>query len=345
MIVKSKNEELVNVKGKIDAMEEYIFRAQKMSKEWADAIAISENGCPVRLTDDLCAAYTDPFGYTCKEDISEYAFSQLCTKVGVPASYVQKCFTAGKSDLAIQNFHEWSQDITGDQSMLVRNYGGIVRAVLTSRYNVFDSASVMECVYKALNAPAHKNRYTLNQIFLSEDKLHIRFVDFNTSVKAGSQSLTPGFTVSSSDVGSGSLNIKYFLYRFACKNGIVIVKNGGILFRQTHLAEFDKVGVSLFSEALKNIDTLNKYSQQQLKLAYEKVLSENEMKLYLAKAQKELHLGKGKAVEYLNDLLLNTYPDGNLLSFIHSITENAQKYSLETRIDHEVWAGNLLTAA
>lgn len=159
----------------------------------------------------------------------------------------------------------------------------------------------------------------------------------------GNREYTPGFTISSSDVGSGSLNIKYFIYRFACRNGLVIVKNGGTLFRQTHLGDFESAGADLFMKALENVDAMNQYAADKLVCSQNKMLSQEEMNLYLTRAQKELHLGKGKAMEDLNDLLNGTYPEGNILSFINAITENAQKYTLETRIEHEIWAGNVLS--
>lgn len=322
MIIKNDVEALANVKGKgISSLDEYIEQAEKMTLNWVDRRSVGESRCPLSITDEMKVKYQDSFGEQHDSDISEYAFTQLCGKVGVPASYISKCFDKGMGELAVHNFNEWSGKIEGEQDLLVREYEGAVRAVLSDRYNVFNTASVMKNVKQALDAPQYAGRYELNQIFVNPDKLHMRFVDFNSPLKIGNREYTPGFTISSSDVGSGSLNIKYFIYRFACRNGLVIVKNGGTLFRQTHLGDFESAGADLFVKALEK----------------------EEMNLYLTRAQKELHLGKGKAMEDLNDLLNGTYPEGNILSFINAITENAQKYTLETRIEHEIWAGNVLS--
>lgn len=342
MIVKDKREELSNVKGKsVGAFEGYIDEARRMRKNWKDTVAVADDMCPANLTEDLCIAYRDRNNVAYREDISEYAFSQLCSKVGLPASYVQKCFKAGKGDLAVYNFKDWSNEMQGEQNLLVRSYNGVARAVLSDRYNVFDTASVMEGIQDAVEA--HSGRYELNQIFLSEDKLHMRFVDFNNPIKAGREKLTPGFTVSSSDVGSGSLNIKYFLYRFACRNGIVVSRAGGTLFRQTHLTDFESIKATIFTDALASIDKMNAYAEEKIQKAYDRRLNVEEMEAYIEKARRELHLGK--SADSLIETLNEKYPEGNLLAFIHAITEDAQRYTLETRIEHETWAGSLLLKA
>lgn len=344
MIIRNNIETLVDIKGKgISSLEEYIEKAEEMTLNWTDRHSVGESRCPLTITDEMKVEYQDSIGEWRASDISEYAFTQLCGKVGVPASYISKCFDKGMGELAVHNFNEWSRKIEGAQDLLVREYEGTVRAVLSDRYNVFNTASVMKNVKQALDAPQYAGRYELNQIFLNPDKLHMRFVDFNSPLKIGNREYTPGFTISSSDVGSGSLNIKYFIYRFACRNGLVIVKNGGTLFRQTHLGDFESAGADLFMKALENVDAMNQYAADKLVCSQNKMLSREEMNLYLTRAQKELHLGKGKAMENLNDLLNETYPEGNILSFINAITENAQKYTLETRIEHEIWAGNVLS--
>ena len=70
---------------------------------------------------------------------------------------------------------EWSRlSSRKDNSVLVREYDGTVRAVLSDRYNVFNTASVLNNVRKAVSNPHLKNRYEMNQIFMDTDKLHIR---------------------------------------------------------------------------------------------------------------------------------------------------------------------------
>lgn len=341
MIIKSEKEVLANAKGKtLEVMDSYINKAEEMSFYWDEYKAVPKGSFPIHLTDELDVSYMDASGYAHCGDISEYAFSQLCGKVGVPAAYIKKCFANGLGELAVHNYQEWSRKNLSEDNLLIREYDGVVRAVLSDRYNVFNTASVLKNLRDAVEDPRFKNRYELSQIFMDTDKLHIRFVDFDNKIRVGNTELNPGFTVSSSDVGDGSLNIKYFLYRFACTNGIVVVKNGGILFRQTHLKNFDEIGGTLFVNALENMEALNEFSARQVALAENKHLSMDEMQMYLMRAKRELHIGN--KVEKIEELLDTTYTDRNLISFIHAITENAQNYTLATRLEHEKWAGDIL---
>lgn len=344
MIIKAEKEVLANEMGKsLDVLDRYIEDAEIMTHHWHEHKTSSRMDFPVRLSEDLLVSYNDNNGVYHRGDISEYAFSQLCGKVGVPAAYIKKCFANGLGDLAVKNYWEWSQRNCQETNLLVREYDGVIRAVLTDKYNVFNTASVLNNIRNAVEDSRYRGRYTLSQIYMDTDKLHIRFVDFENKIIVGRTELYPGFTVSSSDVGDASLNIKYFLYRFACRNGIVIIKNGGILFRQTHLRNFDEIGGTLFANALENMDMLNEYSAKQIAMAENKHLTADEMQMYLTRAKRELHLGK--KIEAVEDLMNTVYTDRNLISFVNAITQNAQDYTLSTRLEHETWAGKLLDTA
>lgn len=112
---------------------------------------------------------------------------------------------------------------------------------------------------------------------------------------------------------------------------------------QTHLKNFDEIGGTLFVNALENMESLNEFSARQIALAENKHLSMDEMQMYLMRAKRELHIGN--KVEKIEELLDTTYTDRNLISFIHAITENAQNYTLATRLEHEKWAGDILANA
>lgn len=84
------------------------------------------------------------YGKKKEADISEFAFSQLCSRMGVPANYIKKCFANGKEDLAIQNFRAWANDT--ENNLLVRENDGVVRAVLSDSYTPFDSYQVLRAL-------------------------------------------------------------------------------------------------------------------------------------------------------------------------------------------------------
>ena len=349
MIKKRGFETLVNVRGNANInFDGLVAKAKEMSRRWQDTIAMPHtHASTIRLTPDASVEYTDQFNRNFHADVSDYAFSQMCSKAGVPASYIMKCLESGHEELAIQNFKEWAPEKL-DDNFLVRKYhdadgNETVRAVLTDRYNVFDSGLVLSSIQDAIHMPEYEGRYEANQAFLSEDRVHFRFVDFNNPLPVQNDKLYSGFTVSSSDIGSGALCIKYFVYRFACRNGLVIAQGGGTMFRQTHLSDFALQGSMLFANALEQVDVLNGQVMKQIEDARNKKLDKDMLDMFLIQAQRQLHLGK-KGYEQLSELVTTVY-EPTRWGVINAITEQAQQYTLEDRIAAETFAGKLLGAA
>lgn len=331
------------------SLDDLCEQAANMERGWKDYYVQSPMDFDI-CNDDVTVKFTDAFGR--KEnnlDITDYAFGQMCAAVGVPAAYIQKCIKNGMDDLAIENYQRWSHSRVDDDRrnnrFLIRTYDDgtrtAVHAVLTSRYNVFSSAEVMNGLVTAMHTPELAGRYVANEAFLSPDRMHIRFVDFDNPIVVNRDTLHSGFAVSSNNIGSGAFSIKYFLFRFACKNGMVRIQNGGLLYRQTHLRAFETEAPELFAEILKEIKVLDQQSRDNIKAAMNIHLSDAAFDTLLTKAQHELHLGKGGKEKLIE--LSNTVYGRSLWGAVNCVTELAQNYTLEDRIAMEQWAGNTLT--
>lgn len=340
MILKQDFETLVNTQGvKNCNMANLLEQSRELTKHWKNYIVDNENGVNFQIDEEQRFNYLTEQGERRSGDISEFAFQQLCTRLGVPASYVKKCFQTGKVSLALDNFHAWAGDM--DKKILVREHDGEVRAVLSEDYSPYDSFKVL----KALNNTVDNKIYEPSQMFLSTDRLHVRFVNHNPlPIDNDNSPLYAGFTVDSSDVGRGSLNMKFFIYRFACRNGLVISKIGGTLFRQNHIGSKIEGGkLELFNRALLNIDKL---SGQAVELIHENkktLLKDYELEMYLEKVKREMKLSE-KGQDKLRELIDSTY-DHSKWGIISGITELAQDYTLDTRIKMENWAGDLFAEA
>ena len=329
-------------------LNEYLAIAQEMKNHWEDtSIPSFTGGFPVSLTHDAKVVYRGR-----RQDMSELAFSQLCSMVGLPASYIRKCLESGREELALQNYFSWAGDCgkRNNKGCMVRAYDDVVEGIVTPGYNVFDNEEIIDSLVETMDRPEFRDKYSLNQVFISPAKLHMRFVDFNTPVYVdnGGSKLYKGITVSSSSVGDGSFNIKFFLYRYACQNGLVIIKHGGVIYRQTHLSKFEETKRVAIASAFNKIDDIEDIAVKLLSEADKKVLTVDEMDALLDRARRELHMGRESSREMaaLRETLSTVYPEHTLLSIANAITENAQKYdSLEKRLEHEMWAGNLLVAA
>ena len=257
MIIKNSPEKLYG-KGNANCLDlsEYFSIARNMKSNWEDTAIHSFSGAfPVSLTPDAKVFYQGK-----RQDVSELAFTQLCSTVGLPAAYIRKCFETGREDLALQNYFSWAGDRgkRNDKGCVVRAYNDVVEGIVTPDYNVFDNDEIIESIAETLDRPDFKGRYSLNQAYMSPARLHMRFVDFNGPVytENGGDKLFKGFTVSSSSVGAGSFNIKFFLYRFACMNGLVIIKSGGIIYRQSHLQAFEETKRQAIAASLMKIDDI-----------------------------------------------------------------------------------------
>lgn len=186
-------------------------RSKEMDNKWNNHIVLNENETNFSLNDDFQLTVTTNKNEQKVFDITENAFSQLCTRVGVPSKYLKKCFLSGKTQLAIDNFKAWEKENTGN--MLIRESDGIARAVLSENYAPFDNYQVL----RALNYTFDVKKFVPTQVFLSQEKLHIRFVDYTAlPISDGSGSpLYAGFILSSNSVGCGAYLLNFlYIVRF-----------------------------------------------------------------------------------------------------------------------------------
>ena len=215
MIVGQEFEVFNNYKGteKID-MNCLLEQSRTVAKNWVDRLVINEQQPNFYMDEDMMFHYITSDGEHRCADITEYAFAQLCTRVGIPASYIKKCFEQNKRELAVLNFKTWASD--GTKNMLIRESGGVVRAVLSEKYVPYNSYSTL----KTLKRTVDTKRWNPTQVYLSEDRLAVRYVDFENPLKVNEgmgSKLYTGVSITNSDVGRGSLQMKVMLYRFACK--------------------------------------------------------------------------------------------------------------------------------
>lgn len=310
-----------------------VTKSKDLCSRWKNSIIDNGSDVNFSLGDDLKFRYMAKTGEKKEADISEYAFGQLCTRVGVPASYVKKCIANNKTELALHNFHQWADET--DSGMLVREHNGVVKAVLSDSYTPFDSYKVL----RNLKYVVDENRWKLTQYFLSEEKLFLRFVDFTPLPVDDGSPLYVGVSVASNDVGQGSLNIKVFIYRQVCSNGMIVSSVGGTLFKQSHIgADMSDSKLTIFNRAFSEVDTL-KDTMVSLIGKNRVALQDYEMAMYLEKAKRELKLSK-IAFEKL-ELLVNSEYEQTKWGVINGITELAQDFTLDTRIEMETWAGEL----
>lgn len=274
--------------------------------------------------------------------MSPYALSQLCNKIGVPVRYINKCIDTGRLDLAHDNLTSWLQDYTSDT--LIREYDGRVRGVLTSKYSVLDTPEIIDVVNDAVDV----NNYNIKGFFLNEERFHLRLVGKNM-LPIFNEDLFAGITIDSSDVGRSPIVVTFFIYKQVCTNGLMIVKDNGTLFHQKHIGiTADEFHEGLVA-SLQNIDQLTENTVARIERTRERynhwsASSEHpeDIQEFANHIRQQTNLSLDSSNKVID--LMNTKYEDTRWGMINAITEVAQDFSFERRLELERIAGNLLIA-
>lgn len=166
------------------------------------------------------------------DDFGTYGLSSAGSKVGFPASFVDKMANIGHEDLANKIIQTRMRDYqkTG-KPLLLRKWGGLIEGVLTNKYGIFDDTEVMDIL--------STSNYLRNseEIWVKEDPsmFHARFISPNHLTLPGDDSpLSMAVFVDNSMVGMGSFKIRFGLYRWACTNGMISGLKSFEILKQVH---------------------------------------------------------------------------------------------------------------
>ncbi len=317
---------------------EILMASRDISAGWKDGYIDNSRRRNFEIDDNLNFHYLTMAGEQKQADMSEFAFTQLCARIGVPGSYVKKCFDSGKQDLAIMNFRKWADEEKG--TMLVRESGGIVKAVLSDKYRKFDGFQAMKSVKHAIDF----DRYIVRQYRMTEDNLYIRFVEKEPFMTDHNSPLFMGFVITNSDTGRGAFAVKMSIYRQVCTNGMTVQEMGGTLYQQSHIGEgMNESKVLVLKRCFRNLESVAEAYKEKILLSRKHNLKDYEVAFYIEKARREMKLSE-KATEELK-VLVNTVYEPTQWGIVNGVTELAQRFSIDTRMNMEAWAGNMLARA
>lgn len=275
--------------------------------------------------------------------MSRYALSQLGSKIGVPANYLQKCLDTGRLELCAENVNSWVDGC--DKDFFIREYDGHIRGVLSSKYSVCDTPDILD----VLNNVVDMSKYKIKGHFLTEERLHLRLVG-KEMLPIDGEDLFPGIFVDSSDVGRNMLIVQFGIYKQVCTNGLVISRGSGKLFEQKHIGIKPEELYEGLVASLKNIDILCDNAVELVQRANKSdvkydvsSLTPEDFEAFVAQIKGATKLSTDGASKVI-DLMQTKYGDSKW-GYINSITEVAQDYTLERRLELERIAGQMLQAA
>lgn len=276
--------------------------------------------------------------------MTRHSLSQLCNKIGVPVRYIDKCIDSGRLDLAADNINSWIDDF--GKNLFLREYKNTIRGVLSDRFSVLDTPQIMEVLDDVLDF----DEYRIKGHFLSPERFHARIIQ-REMMNIDGEDLFAGLQIDSSDVGRSILYVRFMIWKQVCTNGLCISQGGGVLFQQKHIGIDASEFRDGFRNALSNVPVLVEHAKELVEEARTsndgkyatKSFSEQQMKDFIERVKMKTKLpddGVSKVIQLMNDRY-----GSSKWGFINSLTEVAQDYTLERRLEIEKIAGDFLLAA
>lgn len=338
---KEDKKEVLNLKSDFESL---IEKADRINSECEDFVVRKANSNNVRFSTEygIKLGYSSEDEVTKVSNISRYALGQLGTKIGVPVRYLEKCIRTGRLDLAEKNVNSWLKDYNKD--LFIREYNGRIRGVLSSKYSVCDSHDILNVVHDVVD----HNKFEVKGSFLNEERLHLRLVG-KEMLPIDGEDLFAGLFIDSSDVGRSILNVQFGIYKLVCTNGLVVGRASGTLFRQKHIGISTDEFYEGLEKSLKNVDILTENAVEWVqrtkrRLNHWSVNSdyEDDIQEFVNYIRQQTNLSENSSRKVI-DLMKTKYED-NRWGLINGITEVAQDFTLERRLELERIAGGLLVA-
>jgi len=171
----------------------------------------------------------------------------ISNRLGIPFHYLRKC----PSDIQRLNLNHWLQ-YERNEELFFRFNGDDVRAIFTPRYIPTDNIEVLDKL-KSLDYPFD----TRVQSSIDDEFMMINIPDGRQSFTINGERMTPGISVSNSEVGLASLSIAAFVLRLVCTNGMISKTEVSASYRHISgkiLSELPKVLTDVSSELGKKKD-------------------------------------------------------------------------------------------
>ncbi len=142
--------------------------------------------------------------------LEQIAQRSISNRLGIPFNYLRRC----PEDLQAQQLAHWLQDEPQDE-LFFRFDGNNVRAIFTPRYKPIDNHHVLDALIQLGYGEDTTVHVSLDSQFMSLN------IPDPKSVKILGDELSPGISISNSEVGLASLKIEAFFLRLVCTNGMV----------------------------------------------------------------------------------------------------------------------------
>ena len=139
------------------------------------------------------------------------AQQSIANRLGIPIHYLRKC----PPDIQRMNINYWLEKEKNDE-LFFRFDGDKVRAIFTPRYIPTDNIDVLEKI-KELDYPMNAKV----QCSMDDEFMMVNIPDDRETFSIDGNRMTPGISISNSEVGLAALSISAFVLRLVCTNGMI----------------------------------------------------------------------------------------------------------------------------
>jgi urease gamma subunit len=266
-------------------------------------------------------------------DIGDHAFSQMCSKIGVPVRFMKKCMKDQHPELVADSIDTYLKE-QKDKTMFVRANGDRVRGILSEKYSVLDAPDILESIQEVI--PTAK----VKSFFLTDERLHMRIIGDMLDIPE--EDLFWGLQVDSSDVGRSTLKVQFMIYKQICTNGMCVSKGDASIFTQKHIGITKQEFITDFRQGLSAIPDLVAMSIKAITDSKNQ-MPKKEVNNLLAKALETLKVDKKSKLDEKMMQLIPKYGQSRW-GVINALTEISQEFTLERRLEFEALAGKMLIA-
>jgi hypothetical protein len=135
----------------------------------------------------------------------------IANRLGIPVHYLRKC----SPDIQRMNINYWMEKEKNEE-LLFRFHGEKVRAIFTPRYIPTDNIDILDKI-RALDYPMD----TRVQCSMDDEFMMVNIPDGRETFTVKGNKMTPGISISNSEVGLAALSISAFVLRLVCTNGMI----------------------------------------------------------------------------------------------------------------------------
>lgn len=152
-------------------------------------------------------------------ELTDIAHGQLAERMRIPRAYYDRCGEI--PGLRASNVNGWMHNgIEANKTRrTIRTMDGRARAILSDRYRPLDNILI---VGAALPVLAANPDLVVKTADIGEARMYLQVVlpKLQAEIAVG-DAVQYGFTITNSEVGMGAVDVKSFVYRLVCKNGMV----------------------------------------------------------------------------------------------------------------------------